>query len=127
MVGNRLEITIGCAALVMVPLIFFFLKERPSSIGALPYGAPADWVEPVMPKRNAALEALRALRDGSKKKDFWFLIFSFMVCGLSTNGLVGLDFIPASHDHGMSEVTAASLLALIGVFDVVGTIFSVSH
>ncbi|MSY40256.1 MAG: MFS transporter, partial [Actinobacteria bacterium] len=33
-------------------------------------------------------------------------------------------FIPAAHDHGMMEVAAASLLALVGVFDVVGTIFS---
>ena len=117
-------LTIGCAALIMVPIIFFFLKEKPSSIGLKPYGAPIDWEEPVLPKRNAAKEALMALRDASHKRDFWFLLFSFLVCGLSTNGLVGTHFIPASHDHGMSEVTAASLLALIGVFDVVGTIFS---
>ena len=38
--------------------------------------------------------------------------------------LIGTHFIPAAHDHGMSQVTAASLLALVGVFDVVGTITS---
>jgi hypothetical protein len=27
---------------------------------------------------------------------------------------------PAAHDHGMGEVVAASLLALVGVFDVIG-------
>jgi predicted MFS family arabinose efflux permease len=27
-------------------------------------------------------------------------------------------------DHGMSEVTAASLLATVGLFDIIGTIFS---
>lgn len=117
-------LAIGCAALIMVPIIFLFLKEKPSAIGMKPYGAPVNWEEPVLPKRNAAREALWALRDASHKRDFWFLLFSFLVCGLSTNGLVGTHFIPASHDHGMSEVTAASLLALIGVFDVVGTIFS---
>jgi sugar phosphate permease len=117
-------ITVGCTSLVMVPLVFIFLKESPASIGRSPFGAPSDWVATPPIKRNAAKEAINALREGSKKRDFWYLTLSFLVCGLSTNGLVGTHFIPASHDHGMSEVTAASLLALIGVFDVVGTIFS---
>lgn len=43
---------------------------------------------------------------------------------MSTNGLVGTHFIPATHDHGMPMTTVASLLALVGVFDIVGTIFS---
>jgi len=108
----------------MVPLVFFLLKESPAAIGTSPYGAPSDWVATPPVKRNAAKEAINALREASKVRDFWFLTLSFLVCGLSTNGLVGTHFIPASHDHGMTEVTAASLLALIGVFDVVGTIFS---
>jgi len=117
-------LTVGCASLALVPLIFLFLKESPQSIGASPYGSAPDWTAPVIPKRNAAKEAINSLREASKKRDFWYLTLSFLVCGLSTSGLVGTHFIPASHDHGMSEVTAASLLALIGVFDVVGTIFS---
>jgi predicted MFS family arabinose efflux permease len=117
-------LTVGCASLTLIPLIYFFLKESPQSIGSSPYGSPSDWTAPVIPKRNAAKEAINALREASKRRDFWYLTLSFLVCGLSTSGLVGTHFIPASHDHGMSEVTAASLLALIGVFDVIGTIFS---
>jgi predicted MFS family arabinose efflux permease len=33
-------------------------------------------------------------------------------------------FMPAAHDHGMPMTTAATLLALVGVFDLVGTIGS---
>ena len=117
-------LTVGGASLVMVPLVYLFLKESPASMGVTPYGAPADWTPPVTIKRNAAKEAINALREASGYRDFWYLTLSFLVCGLSTSGLVGTHFIPASHDHGMSEVTAASLLALIGIFDVVGTIFS---
>ena len=117
-------LTVGCASLTLIPLIYFFLKESPQSIGVSPFGAPSDWSAPGVVKRNAAKEAINALREASKKRDFWYLTLSFLVCGLSTSGLVGTHFIPASHDHGMSEVTAASLLALIGVFDVIGTIFS---
>jgi len=121
---KSVSITVACGAFIMVPLIFIFLKERPSSAGVNPYGAPSDWVEPERNKTNAARLAIQSLRDASKKRDFWFLVGSFFVCGLSTSGLIGTHFIPAAHDHGMGEVTAASLLALVGVFDVVGTIFS---
>jgi len=121
---KSVSITVACGAFIMVPLIFIFLKERPSSAGVTPYGAPSDWVEPERNKTNAARLAIQTLRDASKKRDFWFLVGSFFVCGLSTSGLIGTHFIPAAHDHGMGEVTAASLLALVGVFDVVGTIFS---
>jgi predicted MFS family arabinose efflux permease len=38
--------------------------------------------------------------------------------------LIGTHFIPAAHDHGMGTTTAASLLALVGVFDLVGTVAS---
>ena len=118
------SLIISIAAFLMVPLIYFFLKEDPQSINTTPYGAESDWQPPMLEKGNAAKVALDALRDASKVRNFWYLVGSFFVCGLSTSGLIGTHFIPAAHDHGMSQVTAASLLALIGVFDVVGTITS---
>jgi len=121
---KAVSITVASGAFIMVPLIFIFLKERPSSAGVAPFGAPADWVEPPLNKTNAGRLAIQTLKQASKVRDFWYLIGSFFVCGLSTSGLIGTHFIPAAHDHGMGSVTAASLLALVGVFDVVGTIFS---
>jgi MFS family permease len=118
------SLVIALGAYLMVPLIFFFLKEDPQSIGVSPYGANQDWVPPVLQKANAAKNAIDTLKAAVKVKNFWYLVGSFFVCGLSTSGLIGTHFIPAAHDHGMPTVTAASLLALIGVFDVVGTIFS---
>ena len=121
---KSVSVTVACGAFVMVPLIFIFLKERPSSAGVTPYGAPDGWVEPPLIKTNAGRLAIDTLKEASKVRDFWFLTGSFFVCGLSTSGLIGTHFIPAAHDHGMNTVTAASLLALVGVFDVIGTIFS---
>jgi predicted MFS family arabinose efflux permease len=118
------SLVIALGAYLMVPLIYFFLKEDPQSINIKPYGAEADWQPPVLPKGNAAKNAIQALKDASKVRNFWYLVGSFFVCGLSTSGLIGTHFIPAAHDHGMMQVTAASLLALIGLFDVIGTIFS---
>ncbi len=118
------SLVIALGAYLMVPIIYFFLKEDPQRFNLKPYGAEENWVPPQLQKGNAARNALNALRDASKVKNFWYLVGSFFVCGLSTSGLIGTHFIPAAHDHGMMQVTAASLLALIGVFDVIGTIFS---
>jgi predicted MFS family arabinose efflux permease len=121
---KSVSLSITFVALALIPFVWLFLKERPQDAGVLPYGAPADWSEPAKSSMGAGALAIDTLRQASKKKDFWYLFGSFFVCGLSTNGLIGTHFIPAAHDHGMGMTTAASLLALVGVFDVVGTIAS---
>ena len=121
---RSIGLTIGTASLLMVPFIYIFLKEKPSDLGMLPFGAPDDWQPPVKSTMPAAKLAIVTLKEASVHKDFWYLTGSFFVCGLSTSGLIGTHFIPAAHDHGMPQVTAASLLALIGVFDVIGTLCS---
>ena len=121
---KSVSLSITFVALALIPFVWLFLKERPQDAGVLPYGAPADWSEPAKSSLGAGALAIDTLRQASKKKDFWYLFGSFFVCGLSTNGLIGTHFIPAAHDHGMGMTTAASLLALVGVFDVVGTIAS---
>ena len=118
------SIIIGSAAISFIPLIFFLLRESPEKHGLRPYGASAQWRPPTPSSMPAGKLAISTLQESAKKKDFWLLIFSFFVCGLSTSGLIGTHFIPAAHDHGMMEVTAAGLLAMIGVFDVMGTIAS---
>jgi MFS family permease len=121
---KSVSITIAIGAAVVIPLIWWGLNEHPQDVGHKPYGAPADWQPYAKPEGTAFRNAIDALVNGSKRLDFWLLFGTFFVCGLSTNGLIGTHFIPAAHDHGMGEVVAASLLALIGVFDVVGTLAS---
>ena len=121
---KSVSLTITFVALALLPLVWLFLKERPQDVGVLPYGAPDNWQPPAKSSMSAGVLAIDTLKQASKKKDFWYLFASFFVCGLSTNGLIGTHFIPAAHDHGMGTTTAASLLALVGVFDLVGTIAS---
>ena len=121
---KSVSLTVGGAAALIIPFIFFFLKEKPELLGITPYGAPDDWQPPAPNDLSAARIAIDTLKVSSRSKDFWILFGTFLVCGLSTNGLIGTHFIPAAHDHGMAETVAAGLLALVGVFDVIGTIFS---
>ena len=121
---KSVSLIVGSASLIMVPIIFLFLKESPKHIGHTPYGADHLYEHPSILQTNAARLAIDTLKQSLPKKDFWYLVGSFFVCGLSTSGLIGTHLIAAGHDHGMSEVVAASLLALIGIFDVIGTICS---
>jgi predicted MFS family arabinose efflux permease len=121
---KSVSLTVGGAAALIVPFIYFFLKEKPEDIGAKPYGAADDWQPAPKSEISAFRIAIDTIVRSSRSRDFWILWGSFFVCGLSTNGLIGTHFIPAAHDHGMVETVAASLLALVGVFDVIGTIFS---
>ena len=108
------------AAAVAIPIVALFLRERPADLGIPPFGG--ERVEPAAGRgANPARVALAALGEGVRSRDFWLLTATFFICGASTNGLIGTHLIPAAHDHGIPEVRAASLLALMGVFDLVGT------
>ncbi|MGC4191765.1 MAG: MFS transporter [Thermomicrobiales bacterium] len=117
---KSVSVAVSLATLAVVPLVLIFARNRPTDLGLLPYGATGT--EPPVPsRRNPIAAAFGALRMAVRSRDFWLLASTFFICGATTNGLVGTHLIPAAHDHGMSEVTAANLLALIGIFDIIGT------
>lgn len=119
------SLIIAGGALLVVPLVWFFLRDRPSDLGVRRYGEAADApLPPPAPKTSAAKLALNALRDAARTRTFWALAAGFAICGATTNGLVGTHFIPSAHDHGMPTTTAAGLLAVVGIFDILGTIAS---
>ena len=111
------------AALAVLPLVAWLLRDRPRDLGVAPYGGTVeDDVDPV--RTGAARTAVRGLALAARSRPFWLLAVGFFICGMSTNGLVQPHFIPAAHDHGMPVTTAAGLLAVVGLFDIAGTIFS---
>jgi len=109
----------GAAAVVFV-IVLVWLKDRPSDVGLVPYGA-SDVGGLAQPEQGLARSPLGGLLWAARAREFWILAGSFFVCGASTNGLIGTHLIPACMDHGIPEVTAAGLLAAMGVFDLVGT------
>jgi predicted MFS family arabinose efflux permease len=122
--GWRWVGAVVCVATLSVqPVVWLLLRDKPSDIGLLPYGAPEGYVAPVV-NGSPVANAFGALRAARGSGAFWLLFGSFAVCGLSTTGLVQTHFISAAHDHGFSETQAGTYLAMIGIFDVIGTIFS---
>lgn len=122
-------LVVTVAAVLLVPLVLLVVRDRPADLGLQPYGATVSTAATAEPTSagvttGAARLAVRTLRESLRSRTFWILFGTFWICGWSTNGLIGTHFIPAAHDHGMPQTTAAGLLALIGIFDLVGTIAS---
>lgn len=112
----------------LIPVVWLVMRDRPSDIGLAPYGGAAD-VGPVQENTRGtawrtATSALATLRDATRTRAFWLLAGTFFICGWTTNGIISSHFVPAMHDHGMGATTAAGLLVIVGLFDMVGTIGS---
>ncbi|WP_030399302.1 MULTISPECIES: MFS transporter [unclassified Streptomyces] len=116
-------VTVALAALAVVPFVWLLLHDHPADLGQKAYGAQ-EFVPKPAPVRGAARRTLTVLFSALRTGPFWLLAGTFAICGASTNGLIQTHFVPAAHDHGMPLTAAASLLAVIGVFDVAGTIAS---
>ncbi len=116
--------TVAGACAALVPLVWWLLPERPSDIGLRPYGASDGDTVAAPQSQNLLAIALGALVRASSKPTFWFLFATFFICGFTTNGLIGTHFIALCGDHGIPEVRAAGLMAMMGAFDLIGTTLS---
>lgn len=139
-------VALACAALM--PVVATVLRDRPEDVGLLPYGGVAQGVAgqevtgqevagqevaaeaaaapdgPPPSAGAAVVHAVTVLREVLWTRPFLLLAGTFFVCGWTTNGIISSHFVPAAHDHGMQATTAAGLLAVVGIFDIVGTIGS---
>ncbi|HEX2469477.1 MAG TPA: MFS transporter [Candidatus Limnocylindrales bacterium] len=117
--GWRLgAIVLGVISLALVVPVLIWLRNDPADVGARPRGATEGAIAHVRPPDGGVMR--RAVRTS----DFWFLAGTFFICGATSNGLVGQHFIPHAVDHGFTAVAASGALAVMGVFNFIGTIGS---
>jgi MFS family permease len=112
-------LALGGAALALLLPIALLMRDDPADAGLRPYGVPADAPPAPRPTPDAGVMS-RALRSPT----FWLLCATFFVCGATSNGLIGVHFIPHAVDHGIGQVVAAGTLSIMGMFNFVGTIGS---
>ncbi len=123
--------TVVLAAIVLLVLfpVLLFMRNDPEELGLRAYGEP----EKNPAQESPAPEPSTAVAEGGsgnvvlrafRSPVFWLLSGSFFICGASSNGIIGVHFVPHSIDHGIPEVTAASVVALMGAMNFVGTIAS---
>jgi MFS family permease len=123
--GWRAALMPTAASVAMFGGLFVLLaRNHPSDLGLPPYGE-SQVLPPAPPAAGSAIAlSVRALREAVAVPAFWVLFGTFFVCGASSIGLMGPHFVPLCADFGVTAVTAASLLAVMGIFDFIGTIGS---
>ena len=120
---RSVAICVTLAVAVVLPIVALLLPESPGRIGLGPYGSTAIQ-QPGSDHAaggNPFAVAINALARGSRSLDFWLLCVTFGICGFSTNGLINTHLIAYCADHGIAEVNGASILAVIGVFSLIGS------
>ncbi|MBO0885487.1 MAG: MFS transporter, partial [Mycobacterium sp.] len=119
-------VTVGVTVLigVAIPTVLILLPEAPSTVGLPAFGGTE--VAPVVRFRgtNPFTVAFSAFNRAAKSTDFWLLCLTFGVCGFSTNGLINTHLIAYCVDNGIPEMQGASILAVIGVFSLIGSTMS---
>jgi MFS family permease len=114
--------TIAVATAALSPLVLLLLPERPSDIDTEPYGAlPGAPPAAQASRANPLYAAVATLAQAARVRDFWLLFATFFVCGFTTNGLIGTHLIPMCADYGIAAIDAAGLMAMMGLFDLIGT------
>ncbi len=93
---------LGCAALIIVPLAFG-LKEAPTAVGS-------------GPRQSVGA----ALREAFAYPSFRLLMAGYFVCGFQVV-FIGVHMPSYLKDAGMAPQVATTALALIGLFNVIGT------
>ena len=113
-------------AIILLPLLFLFMRNDPAEVGLEPYGAGQTNVSGGaaslrgMSSKNATITA----REIVTHPTFWLLCGSFFVCGGTANGLIGTHLIPHEIEIGIPQIAAASLVGIMGTLNIVGTTFS---
>jgi MFS family permease len=107
---------------VLVLPVLLLMRDRPADAGRVPFGDDGSAAEAAAD----AAEASRStpLRVAVRSRDFQLLAASFFICGYTSNGLIGTHLIPHAVEHGFTEVTAASAVALMGTMNIFGTLAS---
>lgn len=118
---TRVSYLIAGACILAIPLVLSFVVDRPEHIGFSALGAQPEQ-QPISPPRNPLMTAWTGLTSSINSGMFWLLLGSFTVCGVTTSGMVQVHFVDAAGDHGIGRSAAATLVVLIGVFDLIGVI-----
>ena len=113
---------IGCS--IAAVLYMLFARDWPADIGLAPYGETRIQPPAAASAGNAVSLSFSVLREAVPTRAFWVLAGTFFICGLSSSGIVQQHFIPLCADNGIDGVRAASFLAMMGLFNFIGTVIS---
>ena len=107
---NAFRVIAGFMLVIVLPVGFFLLYNRPSDKGLEPFG----FVPGEAASRRMSSVAL-TLREAARTGDFWRLSLGFFVCGF-TMSFASTHFVPFAMDMGFEQMAAANALGMVGAF-----------
>jgi len=107
--------------LIVFPVVVFFLRNQPKEKGLEPIGGQQKEINPSMDDRP---EAKFSIAEVLRKRQFWFLMLPFAVCGFTTTGLMDTHLIPMSHNHGFSTTVTSAAVSILAAFNIIGILLS---
>ena len=105
---------------VVAPVLWRYLRDRPEQVGLLPIGGPL----PPAGTETPGAFVPGGVRDLLRSRPFWGLAVPFFVCGITTTGLVDTHLIPLAQDRGISGATTGLAVALLAAANVTGILAS---
>jgi MFS family permease len=115
------SITLTAVIGLTIPMVMLLLPESPAAIGLPAFGGTTVVPLQAYQGGNPFTVAFSALGRASKSMDFWLLCLTFGICGFSTNGLINTHLIAYCADNGIAPINGASILAVIGMFSLIGS------
>lgn len=113
-------VVLGLLLIVIVfPAALLMLRNNPSEKNTEPIGGLAASEKETAPKTTAL-----SVAGMFRMRQFWFLIFPFLICGFTTVGLMDTHLIPFSHDHGFSTTVTSAAVSLLAGFNIAGILLS---
>ncbi|QJX62008.1 MFS transporter [Niallia circulans] len=107
--------------LFVFPIVLLFLRNHPKEKGLVPIGGEIAEDDSV-PKKT--LDTNTSIWNVFLKRQFWFLILPFAICGFTTTGLMDTHLIPFSHDHGFSTSVTSAAVSILAGFNIIGILLS---
>ena len=105
-------------------LFLLFSKDWPADLKIAPLGEKFLFNPPKENSKNVVIISFNCLVEASSQPSFWILVLTFLICGLTSTGIVGQHFIPFCADNNVGIVLASSYLAVMGIFNFIGTVGS---
>ena len=115
----RISYTIvGIIASVLIVLAAQFLRRDPSQVGQVPYGEEEVKAENLDTKAGGF-----SLREALRTSQFWLLCAMFACFGFFLQ-VIMVHIVPHATDLGISAISAANVLAIIGGTSIAGKIIT---
>ena len=109
---------IGIIALVLIVLAAWFLRRDPSQVGQVPYGEEEVKAESLDAKAGGF-----SLREALRTSQFWLLCTIYSCFNFCMQAVM-VHIAPHTTDLGISAISAANVLAIIGGTSIAGKIIT---